>query len=1041
MAQFQEKIYYDIPKVNNSKCACGDINRDGLQDIVIMGEQVDKNVSGIYINQNTHFSQMIIPEMTALSNGSISLADFNNDNFLDLFYTGSDKEGNKYSLLFKNINGNSFSKITTSFEQVNLSSHAWFDFNSDGFLDLILSGLNINNKAITKIYLNNKNENFTLYESNLANIYSSAIKPIDYNKDGWTDLLLTGKSEGAKRVCFLYKNENGNTLKKIIELDGLSNGDSEWGDINNDGFPDLVTAGYNGENYQSKIYTNNNGTLEFSQNLSIPLGGCELEWIDFDGDEDLDLLSIGGINNTSPKTVLYVNHNGIFSNSNIEFENVFSGCLAIADFNNDKKTDIFISGTQIPQGPTSTFYLNNQSFIYEKPTPPTSLNSSINYPNVVLSWNKGSDNIATPNSLQYRLKVGSAENNSNFYPFYSNLETNENLLTLGNNILNNRIELLNLPEGKYYWAVQSIDIANNTSTLSDFQYFFINTPADLGKDLNVCLNEQIQLSVEEGNYTTNWYSKSNGKIANNTNNITLPIVKDETIWVELVKDYGGIVYDTIQIFCQKPPEIDLNNYIYSCPNETITISPVTNGSAWQWKQFNGKILGSESTYSFKNTQKDSLILIVESDYKCISKDTCFINQYESPTINLDSEYYTCKNNEISIKSDDFHKIQWLNNKGEVLLENTPEFTYKVDQQHELYLSVENENACTAKQKFTLVPYPLPIAYAGKDTLLCEGVDAIVGPEILAKEGTPPYEYFWTSLNNTFSSSEMHPVYTALKSTEFILNITDHNGCTAKDSVTYTVNPKSIIDAGTDQAFCLGESVSLGSAPTAQNSLKEYTYQWVPATGLDKPNIANPVAKPAITTEYTLIVNTHNCESLIDKVKLTVHQPPVITAILDTTVGSNQPFILWAKGADSYEWTPEFPLNDAQSNNPRAIISENTEFSVIGYSDFGCQSNEFFCMVTVINDVYVPTLFTPNDDGKNDHFLVYGTGISELKIRVYDNWGKVVFSSNKVSEIQSIGWNGTINGKKSPEGSYIWELEGNYSDGRYWKKTGTIYLMR
>jgi len=1041
IAQFQEKVFPNIPNLSNSKCAWGDINHDGRQDLVLMGEQPDKYITSIYINNNDHFSQMIVPELIPLSNGSLSLVDFNNDNYLDLFYTGIDKDGNKHTLLFKNINGNSYTKITTSFENVNLSSHTWLDFNNDGFLDLVLSGLNNTNQIITKTYLNNKDESFQLHELDLVNTYSGTTKPIDYNKDGWTDLLLTGKSEGANKVCYLYKNENGKNLNKIIELDGLTDGDSEWGDINNNGFPDLVIAGYDGENYQAKIYTNNNGTLQFSQDLSIPLGGCELEWIDFDGDEDLDLLCIGGINNTSPKTVLYTNNNAVFLNSNIDFANIFSGCLGVGDFNDDGRKDIFISGTQIPDGPKSIFYINNQNFTYEKPTPPTELNSSTNYPNVSLSWNKGNDNITTPNSLQYRLKLGSSENTSDFYPFYTNLSTNANLLTSKNELLSNKIELINLPEGKYYWNIQSIDIAGNTSYLSETQHFFINAPVNLGKDIDACINEQIQLSVPEGNYSVDWHTKSKGEIANNTNTVTLQITKDDTIWVKLNKDYGGVVYDTLNIFCHKHPKIDLTREIFTCPNENITINPTTNGTSWIWKKFNGEMLSSEATYSFTNTKRDSLILVVESDYNCISKDTCFINVYESPTINLENEYYACRNQEISIQSNNFYKIKWLNSNNELLLENTPEFIYIVDKKHELYLSVENEKGCTKKQKFSLVPYPLPIAHAGKDTLICEGVDIAIGPDILAKEGTAPYSYSWTSRNKSLSSTEMHPIFTALQSTELILEVTDNKGCKAKDSTIYTVNPKSIIDAGTDQSFCYGESVSIGGEPTAQNSLKEYKYEWIPTTGLNNPNISNPIASPEFTTEYKLIVTTHNCESLTDKVIVTIHQLPVITAISDTIVGANQEFSLWANGADKYEWFPEHPLNNPNSNKPIAKISNNTEFSVIGYSEFGCQSNQIETTVSVINEVYVPTLFSPNNDGKNDIFLVYGAGISKLEIRIYNSWGKVVFSSNNVSTIQKTGWNGTINGKKQPEGNYIWELEGNYSDGRYWKKTGTIYLMR
>lgn len=1041
LAQFQEKNFPNIPNLSNSKCAWGDINRDGLQDLVLMGEQPDKYITSIYINNNDHFSQMIVPELIPLSNGSLSLVDFNNDNYLDIFYTGIDKDGNKHTLLFKNINGNSYTKITTSFDDVNLSSHTWLDFNNDGFLDLVLSGLNNTNQIITKTYINNKNEGFYSQELNLAAIYSGSTTSIDYDKDGWTDLLITGKSEGSSRVCYLYRNEKGNRFHKVIELDGVTEGDSEWGDINNDGYPDLVIAGYNGTSYQSKIYINNNGTLQFSQNLSVPLGGCDLEWLDYDGDEDLDLICIGGINNTTPKTVLYTNNNALLSNSNIAFSDVFAGCLAITDFNGDGKTDIFISGTQIPEGPKSFFYTNNYSFSYKNPSPPTLLNSTTNYPDVTLSWNEGSDDIANPGSLKYRLKLGSSADRSEFYPFYTNLTTRGNLLTSQNELPGTTIKLTNLSEGKYYWALQSIDIAGNISELSDSHTFFINAPISLGEDRNICPGEQIQLSIPDGNYTANWYSKNTGEIANDTNAISLSITADDTVWVKLNKDYGGVVYDTINIFYHKTPEIELRNETYSCYGESISLNPITNGITSTWKTFQNELLSNDSIYNFVTTEKDSLIFEVQSEYACIAKDTCFIFVHALPVIDLKDKYFACKNQQITIQTNDYYKTEWLNQNKDLLFKNTNKFTYKVDNEYEFYLQVENKEGCSSEQKFALLPYSLPSAYAGKDTLICEGSEITLGPDIMANGGTSPYSYTWTSTINNFFSEEIHPIFSALYPSQFVLNVVDSNGCEDRDTTVYTINPISNINAGLDKSICIGESLVLGGNPTAQNSLRDYKYLWIPSTGLDNPNIANPTASPTTSTEYQLVVSTLNCKNLTDKIKINVHQTPIISVKSDTIVGTKQEFELWAKGANSYEWTPEFPLDDPSSNSPTASILENTIFSVIGYSEFGCQSDPENISIHVNNEIFIPTLFSPNKDGNNDRFLVYGTGLSKLTIRIYNNWGKVVYRSNDNSEIQKTGWDGKNKGENVPEGNYIWELEGTYSDGRYWKKTGMIYLMR
>jgi len=169
--------------------------------------------------------------------------------------------------------------------------------------------------------------------------------------------------------------------------------------------------------------------------------------------------------------------------------------------------------------------------------------------------------------------------------------------------------------------------------------------------------------------------------------------------------------------------------------------------------------------------------------------------------------------------------------------------------------------------------------------------------------------------------------------------------------------------------------------------------------------------------------------------------PVVEIRPDTIVGAHEEFTLWAHGASRYEWSPAALLDDWASQTPRAQITENTTFSVIGYSELGCAAPPKEVTIEVNNELFVPTLFTPNGDNRNDRLLIYGTGIREAQLRIYSPWGKVVYSTDRVTDILIQGWDGTHLGKDQPEGSYIWELEGKYSDGRYWKKTGTTYLMR
>lgn len=99
-------------------------------------------------------------------------------------------------------------------------------------------------------------------------------------------------------------------------------------------------------------------------------------------------------------------------------------------------------------------------------------------------------------------------------------------------------------------------------------------------------------------------------------------------------------------------------------------------------------------------------------------------------------------------------------------------------------------------------------------------------------------------------------------------------------------------------------------------------------------------------------------------------------------------------------------------------------------------------ILVANNLALPNLFTPNGDGSNDAFIVSAPTLATVTLRIYNRKGAVVFSSTDVNEVTQTGWNGELNGKKLPTGTYIWQITGTFQDGSpVERKTGEVYLMR
>ncbi|MBI3501888.1 MAG: gliding motility-associated C-terminal domain-containing protein [Bacteroidetes bacterium] len=92
--------------------------------------------------------------------------------------------------------------------------------------------------------------------------------------------------------------------------------------------------------------------------------------------------------------------------------------------------------------------------------------------------------------------------------------------------------------------------------------------------------------------------------------------------------------------------------------------------------------------------------------------------------------------------------------------------------------------------------------------------------------------------------------------------------------------------------------------------------------------------------------------------------------------------------------------------------------------------------TATNIIYVPNAFSPNDDGENDIFSVWGD-LDELHCEIYNRWGEKVAELNKPKE----GWDGRVNGQLCNTGVYFYYLNAKDKNGKEITKKGNVTLMK
>jgi gliding motility-associated-like protein len=90
-----------------------------------------------------------------------------------------------------------------------------------------------------------------------------------------------------------------------------------------------------------------------------------------------------------------------------------------------------------------------------------------------------------------------------------------------------------------------------------------------------------------------------------------------------------------------------------------------------------------------------------------------------------------------------------------------------------------------------------------------------------------------------------------------------------------------------------------------------------------------------------------------------------------------------------------------------------------------------------NSIFIPNAFSPNGDGHNDVFLVYGTNIASVEMRIYTQWGHLLFESKD----RSRGWDGTYSGVIQPIGVYVYVIKATLQDGTVIDRKGSVNLIR
>lgn len=306
---------------------------------------------------------------------------------------------------------------------------------------------------------------------------------------------------------------------------------------------------------------------------------------------------------------------------------------------------------------------------------------------------------------------------------------------------------------------------------------------------------------------------------------------------------------------------------------------------------------------------------------------------------------------------------------------------------------------------------------------------------------------WSSDNNQIISVDNNGNIKGITTGTAKISYTINNGpgCVSSNSVTITVNPLPVLTAIKDTSLCRGANIQLSNAvagglwSSSQPSIASIN----PNNGLVSGNTPGMA-----TISYTVKDASTGCSNTVtNTVTINTNDFLSITANPTGTVNEGSNLTLTVNCQIPFQvisWSPVnlFPGQTAKVNS---VTVPDTSFTatVIAKSINGCTDTVSIPVKVnaVPKEIYVPNAFAP--DGKNKIHYAYSTDIKTAEMRIFNQWGEMIFyePSQYYYPSGGKGWNGTYKGKVQPSGVYVYVLKVVLKNGLTVIKKGAINLIR
>lgn len=340
-------------------------------------------------------------------------------------------------------------------------------------------------------------------------------------------------------------------------------------------------------------------------------------------------------------------------------------------------------------------------------------------------------------------------------------------------------------------------------------------------------------------------------------------------------------------------------------------------------------------------------------------------------------------------------------------------------------------ACTGSAS-TIINIGTPTLVITNPAAVCAPgtVNITAGTVTAGSAGDLTYSYYTDAAGTTPLSN---PSAVGTGNTYYIKGI-DARGCpTLVEPVSVTINPQPALSLSADKMLvCKWEEVNLSAASAGSTIVWENNH-----------NGNTYIAYPAASTSYTAVATDALGCKTTDHINISVRDfRAALTAMPDPVISGTTVTLTpsASTGFNVVGWMPAQYFLGQQANTQTITITDSSKtFYAVLQSPDGCRDTASVRVNVEDNtkELFIPNAFTPNHDGKNDIFKVYGTSVKSIEMRIYNQWGNLLCETKDNNK----GWDGTYKGKQQPVGIYLYAIKIYLYNNGTVTRNGTISLIR